>query len=90
MMASALLRAGAVLDDDWARAMRLDTLEPLRAARVAADAVAHTPGGIGGLLDDQVQTAAAALDGVRGHRRARMARLGRGDHGSGLGGTLGR
>ena len=26
------------------------------------DAVAHTPGGVAGLLDDQVQVAAAALD----------------------------
>ncbi len=32
-------------------------------AKGEPDAVAHTPGGIGGLLDDQVQTAAAALDG---------------------------
>jgi uncharacterized protein YyaL (SSP411 family) len=34
----------------------------LRRENPSGDAVAHTPAGIGGLLDDQVQTAAAALD----------------------------
>jgi uncharacterized protein YyaL (SSP411 family) len=62
MMASAMLRAGAVLDDDDARRHALLTLKRLHAERVAEDAVAHTPGGITGLLDDQVQMAAAALD----------------------------
>ena len=62
MMASALLRAGAVLDDEDARRHALLTLERLRSERVAEDAVAHTPGGVTGLLDDQVQVAAAALD----------------------------
>ncbi|MEZ0335478.1 MAG: thioredoxin domain-containing protein, partial [Gemmatimonadales bacterium] len=62
MMTSALLRAGAVLNDRWASRHALDTLGLLR-REGEADAVAHTPGGIGGLLDDQVQTAAAALDG---------------------------
>jgi uncharacterized protein YyaL (SSP411 family) len=62
MMAAALLRAGAVLDDAWAREHALATLALLRRDAGGPDALAHTPGGIGGLLDDQVQTAAAALD----------------------------
>jgi uncharacterized protein YyaL (SSP411 family) len=62
MMASAMLRAGAVLDDAAARAHALATLELLRNESAEADAVSHTPGGVAGLLEDQVQTAAAALD----------------------------
>ncbi len=62
MMAAAMLRAGAVLDDAWARGHALRTLERIRAENAEADAVAHTPGGVSGLLEDQVQTAAAALD----------------------------
>ena len=62
MMASAMLRAGAVLGDEAAGRHALLTLERLRRERVADDAVAHTPGGVTGLLDDQVQVAAAALD----------------------------
>jgi uncharacterized protein len=62
MMASAMLRAGAVLGDDWARGHALLTLTRIREASSAPDAVAHTPGGVTGLLDDQVQIAAAALD----------------------------
>jgi uncharacterized protein YyaL (SSP411 family) len=62
MMASAMLRAGAVLDDAAARAHALATLELLRDESAEADAVSHTPGGVAGLLDDQVQAAAAALD----------------------------
>ncbi len=62
MMASAMLRAGAVLSDEWARTHALATLERLRRENTDPDAVAHTPGGVAGLLDDQVQTAAAALD----------------------------
>jgi uncharacterized protein len=62
MLASAMLRAGAVLDDADARGHALLTLERLRSERVAEDAVAHTPGGVRGLLDDQVQVAAGALD----------------------------
>jgi len=61
-MASAMLRAGAVLGDAEARRHALLTLERLRRERVAEDAVAHTPGGVTGLLDDQVQVAAAVLD----------------------------
>jgi uncharacterized protein YyaL (SSP411 family) len=62
MMAAAMLRAGTVLGDGEARRHALLTLERLRAERVAEDAVAHTVGGVTGLLDDQVQVAAAALD----------------------------
>jgi uncharacterized protein YyaL (SSP411 family) len=62
MMASAMLRAGAVLGDEWARRHALATLELLRHESPEADALAHTPGGVTGLLEDQVQTAAAALD----------------------------
>ncbi|MGH7518456.1 MAG: thioredoxin domain-containing protein [Gemmatimonadales bacterium] len=62
MMAAAMLRAGAVLDDAWARGHALRTLERIRAENTEPDAVAHTPGGVSGLLEDQVQTAAAALD----------------------------
>jgi uncharacterized protein YyaL (SSP411 family) len=62
MMASAMLRAKAVLGDEWAGGHALLTLERMRRESPDADAVAHTPGGISGLLDDQVQTAAAALD----------------------------
>jgi uncharacterized protein YyaL (SSP411 family) len=62
MMASAMLRAGAVLNDEWARGHALLTLRRLRADNPEQDAVAHTPGGITGLLDDQVQVASAALD----------------------------
>ena len=62
MMAAALLRAGAVLDDAWARGHALRTLERIRTESRDPDAVAHTPGGVAGLLEDQVQTASAALD----------------------------
>jgi uncharacterized protein YyaL (SSP411 family) len=62
MMASALLRAAAVLDDEWCRTHALTSLARLRRENDAGDRVTHTPGGIHGLLDDQVQTAAAALD----------------------------
>jgi uncharacterized protein YyaL (SSP411 family) len=62
MMASALLRAGSVLGDDWSRNHGLRTLTRLQATGSQSDAVAHTPGGVTGLLDDQVQTAVAALD----------------------------
>ena len=62
MLASAMLRAAAVLGDGWAREHALLTLRRIRRETVEADAVAHTPGGVTGLLEDQVQTAAAALD----------------------------
>ena len=62
MMASAMIRAKAVLGDEWAGGHAILTLERMRRENSDADAVAHTPGGMTGLLDDQVQTAAAALD----------------------------
>jgi uncharacterized protein YyaL (SSP411 family) len=62
MMASAMLRAGAVLGDEWCRSHALLTLSRLRRENGNADAVTHTPAGIAGLLEDQVQAAAAALD----------------------------
>jgi uncharacterized protein YyaL (SSP411 family) len=62
MMASAMLRAAAVLEDAWAREHALRSLARIRKESTHPDAVAHTPGGMSGLLDDQVQVAAAALD----------------------------
>jgi uncharacterized protein len=62
MMASAMLRAGAVLGDPWATEHALRTLSRIRRESDEPNAVAHTPGGLKGLLDDQVQTAGAALD----------------------------
>jgi uncharacterized protein YyaL (SSP411 family) len=62
MMASAMLRAGIVLNDAWASDHALRTLDRLRTESSEPDAVAHTPGGLTGLLDDQVQVAAASLD----------------------------
>jgi uncharacterized protein YyaL (SSP411 family) len=62
MMASAMLRAAAVLRDEWAAGHALLTLERLRQDSRETDAVPHTPGGVTGLLDDQVQVAAAAVD----------------------------
>ena len=62
MMASALLRSGDVLGDGWAREHALldSRAPPPRGGR--ADALPHTPGGVTGLLEDQVHAAAAALD----------------------------
>jgi uncharacterized protein YyaL (SSP411 family) len=62
MLASAMLRAAAVLDDGWAKQHALLSLKRIRRESADSDAVAHTPGGVSGLLEDQVQTAAAALD----------------------------
>jgi uncharacterized protein YyaL (SSP411 family) len=62
MMASALLAAGAVLNDSWAGSHALLTLRRLRAESTEPDAVAHTPSGTASLLEDQVLVAAAALD----------------------------
>ena len=62
MMASAMLLAGTRLNDAWARDHGLKTLARLRRESPAADLVPHTVGGVTGLLDDQVQVAAAALD----------------------------
>ncbi len=62
MMAGAMLRAGTVLEDPGARDHALRTLERIRRENPEPDALAHAPGGITGLLEDQVNTAAAALD----------------------------
>ncbi|HTC24687.1 MAG TPA: thioredoxin domain-containing protein, partial [Gemmatimonadales bacterium] len=62
MLVSAMLRAGAVLPDAWAAAHALKTLARLRNESPEPDAIPHTSGGIAALLEDQVQTAAAALD----------------------------
>ncbi|MGB7212039.1 MAG: thioredoxin domain-containing protein [Gemmatimonadales bacterium] len=62
MLASALLSAAAHLDDPWARTHALRTLERIGQESPDPDAVLHVTGGISGLLDDQVQVAAAALD----------------------------
>ena len=66
MLVSAMLRAGAVLSDPWAAEHALGSLRRLRAECPEPDAVPHTPGGVGGLLEDQVQVAAAALDAYEG------------------------
>jgi len=57
-----MLRAGAVLADEWATGHALLTLQRIRQENEAPDSIAHTPGGVTGLLDDQVQTSAATLD----------------------------
>ena len=62
MLAAALLRAGAALGDDWAHDHALLSLARLRAESPEPDAVPHAPGGASGILDDQVQVAAAALE----------------------------
>lgn len=59
MVASALLQAGAVLGDAWARESALRALAALRKQGVP---LAHAPDGPGGLLEDQVHVAEAALD----------------------------
>ncbi|MGH7499981.1 MAG: thioredoxin domain-containing protein [Gemmatimonadales bacterium] len=62
MMASALLRAGEVLGDEWAKAHALTTMSRIRRESAEPGAVAHTRGGVRGMLDDQVQVASAAID----------------------------
>ncbi len=62
MMVSAMLRAGAVLQDEWATGHALLTLDRIRRECDRPEGVTHTPGGVSGLLDDQVQTAAALVD----------------------------
>src|SRR5262249_44183392 len=62
MMASAMLRAAQVLSDAEASDHAIRTMARLRGEQSAGDAVSHTAGGIAGLLDDQVQLAAASLD----------------------------
>jgi uncharacterized protein YyaL (SSP411 family) len=62
MLAGALLRAWAILDDPWCRDAGLSALRRLREEQDAPDTVGHAPGGPAGLLDDPVHCAAAALD----------------------------
>jgi uncharacterized protein YyaL (SSP411 family) len=62
MLAGALIRAGSVLDDPWAVAHGLATLTWIRATNPDPAALRHHPDGVGGLLDDQVQVAAACLE----------------------------
>jgi uncharacterized protein YyaL (SSP411 family) len=62
MLAGALLRAEPVLEDPWAREAGLAALGRIRREQSRPDAVAHTAGGMAGLLDDPVQCASAALD----------------------------
>lgn len=62
MLAGALVRAGTILDDDWALEHGLRTLRRIHDEQPDPAALAHSPGGVGGLLDDQVQVALAALE----------------------------
>ena len=62
MLAGALLQAAAVLNEPWAGEHALRTLRRLRAEQTAPDELAHTTGGISGMLEDQVFTAMAAID----------------------------
>jgi uncharacterized protein len=62
MLAGALLQASAVLNDRWAGEQALRTLRRLRSEQDTVDEVAHTRGGISGMLEDQVFTAMAAID----------------------------
>jgi hypothetical protein len=63
MMASALLRAGIVLEDRWAEGHALATLARIRGEAAEPDHVPHDPSGsVKGLLEDQLQCATAALD----------------------------
>ena len=61
MLASALLHAAPVIEEPWAAEHALRSLERLRGT-TDPDALPHTPDGAPGFLDDQVQTATAALD----------------------------
>jgi uncharacterized protein YyaL (SSP411 family) len=89
MLASALLAAGAVLDDGWARDNALGTLRRIRRENAEPDQVRHTPGGRQNLLEDQVQVAQASPRRLRDHGGGRLARVERPDHGSGVAGLLG-
>ena len=62
MMAGAMLKAGAALDQPWATEHALRTLRRIREENDQPDAVTHSPGGIEGLLDDQVNVANASID----------------------------
>jgi uncharacterized protein len=62
MMAAALLKASVVLEDSWAREHAIRTLERIRLESAEPDRVAHAPGGLQGLLEDQVHVALAAIE----------------------------
>ena len=62
MLAGALVRAGTILEDDWAMEHALRTLHRIRNEHADNAALRHNPGGIAGLLDDQVQVALAAVE----------------------------
>jgi uncharacterized protein YyaL (SSP411 family) len=62
MLASAMLRAGVVLGDRWAKEHGLKTLTRIKREAVVADGVGHVAGAPPQFLDDIVQAAAAALD----------------------------
>ncbi len=62
MLAGALIPAAAALDESWGLEQGLRTLERIRREQADPCALAHVPGGVGGLLDDQVQVALAAIE----------------------------
>jgi hypothetical protein len=62
MLAAAMIRAGVALDDPWALDHGLRTLSRIRSEHEDSSALRHSPGGVTGLLDDQVQVALAALE----------------------------
>jgi hypothetical protein len=62
MLAGGLLRAGVILDDPWALEHGLKTLRRIRNEQPDPAALRHSPAGSGGLLDDQVQVALAAIE----------------------------
>jgi uncharacterized protein len=62
MVAGALIRAGVVLEDPWTHEHGLATLARIRREHEDPTALRHSPGGVSGLLDDQVQVAYAALE----------------------------
>lgn len=62
MMASAMLRAGVLLNDSWAEHHALETLRRIQRENPEPDALNHSPEGTGGLLEDQVHVALAAID----------------------------
>ena len=74
-----------------ARATPSLTLERLAARERASPTPCRTrPGGVTGLLDDQVQVAAAALDAYEATGDREWLALGRAAHGAGVAGLLGR
>jgi uncharacterized protein YyaL (SSP411 family) len=62
MLAAALLYASSAIGDPWAREHALRTLRRIRTEQPDPTRLRHAPSGVGGLLDDQVQMAQAALE----------------------------